>query len=177
MFFLYLKVGLEFSFKTFELRMIPRTNAWWQTVLQVFFDKVTHSSKESHAGKNLQPGYSNAEGKSRATKTSWVEDHSSILYLTYPRGGGEDNSPKCAILLLCAQCPGLWIEAKLKVTLQTMFFTCKWSSSQVLLAWGWLHFLLQDRVSFIPASFHILPPTNGLFEALSYTLSKRTDLP
>ena len=105
-----------------------------------------------------------------------MEDHSSILYLTYPRGGGEDNSPKCAILLLCAQCPGLWIEAKLKVTLQTMFFTCKWSSSQVLVAWGWLHFLLQDRVSFILASFHILPPTNGLFEALSYTLSKRTDL-
>ena len=45
--------------------------------------------QESHAGKNLQAGYSNAEGKSRATKTNWVEDHSWILHLAHPRGEGE----------------------------------------------------------------------------------------
>ena len=38
-------------------------------------------------------------------------------------------------------------------------------------------YLLQDRVNFILASFQILLSTNGLFEALSYTLSQRTDFP
>ena len=82
----------------------------------------------------------------------------------------SDNSPQCAILLLCAQCPGLWIESKLKVTLQTLFFTCKWSSLQVCYHENdCICYKTESILSSLLFTFFFLP------RCFSNTLSQRTD--